>query len=256
MTVSPQAENGHTDIANVIVEKFCSYRISGEEWMVLWFILRKTYGWHKKEDLISLSQFAVGTGLKRQTVLRAISKLASKKIIAVIKNDDSQINLYRFNKDFDQWSPLSKKITVSSKKIMAVTNKDNRVSSIKGHTKENSTKEIITKTNIYIVEIISYLNEKTGKRFKTKSKETKSRICARLKDGFKIEDFKQVIDNKCSQWLNDPKMSAFLRPETLFGTKFESYLNEIPTDPVLSQFSDKTQRTIRNLQNWSPPDAE
>lgn len=142
---NPQTENGFTSIANEIAEKFCAYRISGEEWMVLWVVLRKTYGWNKKEDMISLSQFAVMTGLKRQTVLRAISKLSSKKILAVIKNDDSQINTYRFNKDFDQWSPLSKKIMVSSKKIMTVSKKDNQVSSKKGHTKETITKDTITK---------------------------------------------------------------------------------------------------------------
>lgn len=142
---SPQAEFGHIDIALEIVEKFCSYRISGEEWLVLWAILRKTYGWHKKEDRISLSQFAVLTGLKRQTVLRAILKLSSKKMIGVIKNDDSGINIYSFNKDFDKWAPLSKKITVESKKIMPVIKKDNGVESKKVHTKENNTKETITK---------------------------------------------------------------------------------------------------------------
>ncbi len=144
---NPQAENGHIDIALEVVEKFCSYRISGEEWLVLWAILRKTYGWHKKEDRISLSQFAVITGLKRQTVLRAISKLSSKKMIGVIKNDSSGINMYSFIKDFDKWEPLSKKITVSSKKIMPVIKKDNWGESKKGHTKENITKENIQKKN-------------------------------------------------------------------------------------------------------------
>jgi phage replication O-like protein O len=142
---NPQIEEGHIDLANEIVEQFCKYRISGEEWLVLWSIIRKTYGWKKKEDRIALSQFAVMTGLKRQTVLRAINKLSSKKIIAVIKNDDSGINIYSFNKNFDQWSPLSKKITVSSKKIISVIKKDNLLSSKKVHTKETITKETITK---------------------------------------------------------------------------------------------------------------
>lgn len=142
---NPQIEDGHIILANEIVEQFCKHRISGEEWLVLWSIIRKTYGWKKKEDRIALSQFAVMTGLKRQTVLRAINKLSSKKIIAVIKNDDSGINIYSFNKNFDQWSPLSKKITVSSKKIMGVIKKDNCLSSKKIHTKETITKETITK---------------------------------------------------------------------------------------------------------------
>jgi len=74
--------------------------------------------------------------------------------------------------------------------------------------------------------IINYLNEKTGKRFTTKSKSTIRTIKARLKESRTIEDFKKVIDIKCNQWLNDKKMCIYLRPETLFGSKFESYLNE------------------------------
>ncbi|MEH7186514.1 conserved phage C-terminal domain-containing protein [Bacillus toyonensis] len=75
-------------------------------------------------------------------------------------------------------------------------------------------------------DIVSYLNEKAGKSFKHKTAKTRSLINARFKDGFTIDDFKQVIDIKTAQWLNDSHMSQYLRPETLFGTKFEGYLNE------------------------------
>ncbi|MGD2278292.1 conserved phage C-terminal domain-containing protein [Bacillus wiedmannii] len=75
-------------------------------------------------------------------------------------------------------------------------------------------------------DIVSYLNEQAGKSFKHKTAKTRSLIKARFKDGFTIDDFKRVIDIKAAQWLNDSHMSQYLRPETLFGTKFESYLNE------------------------------
>lgn len=74
-------------------------------------------------------------------------------------------------------------------------------------------------------EIIDYLNEKTGSRYKHTSKKTQSLIKARFNDGFTLEDFKKVIDIKTDEW-KDTDMSKFLRPETLFGTKFESYLNQ------------------------------
>ena len=74
-------------------------------------------------------------------------------------------------------------------------------------------------------EIVQYLNQKTGKNFKSTSKATQRHIKARFTDGFVLDDFKQVIDKKCSDWLRDQKMKEYLRPETLFGTKFESYLN-------------------------------
>lgn len=74
-------------------------------------------------------------------------------------------------------------------------------------------------------EIINYLNQVTGKNYKTNSVINRKFITQRLNDGFTIEDFKQVITVKSTNWLNS-KMEQFLRPETLFSNKFESYLNE------------------------------
>ena len=73
--------------------------------------------------------------------------------------------------------------------------------------------------------IISHLNEKAGTSYRHTSKATQKHIKARLAEGFKIDDFNTVIDKKCAEWLGDVKMEKYLRPETLFGTKFESYLN-------------------------------
>ena len=78
-------------------------------------------------------------------------------------------------------------------------------------------------------EVVEYLNQKTGKNFKHTSKVTQRHIRARFAEGFTVNDFKQVIDKKCSDWLRDQKMKEYLRPETLFGTKFESYLNSKST---------------------------
>ncbi|MEH7373553.1 conserved phage C-terminal domain-containing protein [Neobacillus drentensis] len=74
--------------------------------------------------------------------------------------------------------------------------------------------------------IIQYLNEKTGKNFKSGSNKTKELIHARYGEGFTLEDFIRVIDLKSLEWQSDPLWNKFLRPETLFGTKFESYLNQ------------------------------
>ena len=90
---------------------------------------------------------------------------------------------------------------------------------------KSETKDIYI--NIYI-DIVEYLNEKANKNYKHNSDKTRRFIDARLNEGFTLEDFKKVIDNKCRSWLNDERMNQYLRPETLFGTKFESYLNEAP----------------------------
>lgn len=77
-----------------------------------------------------------------------------------------------------------------------------------------------------INEIVSFLNEKAKTSYRSSTPKTRQLIGARLKEKFVLEDFKKVIEFKCQQWLNDVKMSAYIRPETLFGTKFEGYLNE------------------------------
>jgi phage replication O-like protein O len=85
---NPQKENGYTVIANEILEALMRIRLSGEEWKCLLVILRKTYGWNKKEDKISLSQFVLMTGMKKQSVHRALKKLSSKNISSVSKKAD------------------------------------------------------------------------------------------------------------------------------------------------------------------------
>ena len=74
--------------------------------------------------------------------------------------------------------------------------------------------------------IVDYLNLKTGKHYKHSTGKTKRCIEARWNEGFTENEFRKVIDNMTSQWLNDEKMNQYLRPETLFGTKFEGYLNQ------------------------------
>lgn len=142
---NPQIENGYTKIANEFVDKFCRYRISGEEWLVLWVILRKTYGWNKPHDRISLSQFSELTGLDRRIVHRALHKLSSKKMIGVIKKDDSLIVSYYLTKNYKDWVVSSKKMTVIKKDDKGVINIDERVSSKKIPTKDTITKDNIQK---------------------------------------------------------------------------------------------------------------
>lgn len=84
--------------------------------------------------------------------------------------------------------------------------------------------EANTEYEYIIVSVIEYLNKKASTEFKTKTKSTVSHISARLRDGFKVDDFKKVIDDKVGEWKDDSKMSQYLRPETLFGNKFEGYL--------------------------------
>ena len=77
-----------------------------------------------------------------------------------------------------------------------------------------------------IKDVITYLNEVLSTKYKHNADYIKKHINARLSEGYTLEDFKTVIDKKYKCW-SGTEMAKFLRPETLFGTKFASYLNEL-----------------------------
>ncbi|MDK0634791.1 conserved phage C-terminal domain-containing protein [Clostridium perfringens] len=89
----------------------------------------------------------------------------------------------------------------------------------------NKDSSIRDTNNIIYSRVIEYLNSKTGKSYKSTTKKTQSLIKSRLDEGFNEEEFFKVIDNKISEW-KGTEYEKYLRPETLFGNKFEGYLNQ------------------------------
>ena len=77
-------------------------------------------------------------------------------------------------------------------------------------------------------EIVGYLNAKTGRNFNPDAKATKRCIKARWNEGYRLDDFKTVVDGKSAEWLGDPKMANYVKPDTLFSEKFDGYLNTAP----------------------------
>ena len=103
-------------------------------------------------------------------------------------------------------------------------------------------------------DVVDYLNEKLGTEYKPNSAVNKRLIDARAREGYSLDDFKKVIDNKCATWAHDSKMSKYLRPQTLFGTKFESYLNEkVPNKPPQADFNFLKDDTIENIPDDELP---
>lgn len=94
--------------------------------------------------------------------------------------------------------------------------------------KERIVEETTSKEEEHIPfsEIIGYLNERAGTRYRASTPKTQSHIRARWNEGYRLDDFKRVIEVKCAEWLRDAKMRKYLCPDTLFGTKFEKYLNQ------------------------------
>ena len=117
--------------------------------------------------------------------------------------------------------------------------------------KENEPEEVETissgEDDIY-KSIVDYLNLKTGSKYRPNSKKTKSFIKARLNEGYVLDNFKTVIDNKCESWIGT-KYEQYLRPETLFGNKFEGYLNEKHNDNTQPKKTYTTNVPNKNNSN-------
>jgi phage replication O-like protein O len=123
---SPQKENGYTAIANEILEHLVKVHLLGAEWDVLAFIIRKTYGYQKKLDVISLTQFESGTGLSRPTVVKTLKNLMARNMIVKVYLPDERIG-YTFIKDHEKWVVkehlLVKDKWVASKGVFTKTSK-------------------------------------------------------------------------------------------------------------------------------------
>ncbi len=136
---SPQKENGFTPIANEILEALCKVNLSPYESRVIWFLLRKTYGWKKKSDWISQSQFSEGLDLDRRHIHRTIKRLLRKEII-VISTDDKNRSACGFQKDYSKWRMSSLEMTAPLQ-MTRYAYTDDTGAPLQAHTKETIQKK-------------------------------------------------------------------------------------------------------------------
>jgi len=130
---------------------------------------------------------------------------------------------------------------------MNTNNNDNNViiKELKNKDKDLILKDTLSSKDERFAQVVEYLNIKSHKNYRL-GENTKKLIKARFKEGFTLNDFYKVIDNQCSKWLDDSKMSDYLRPQTLFGTKFESYLNAKEKPITDNYFLQKVWEMERN----------
>ncbi len=133
-----QLEDGHTRINNEVLGQLVKGGLLGAEYQVIFFVIRKTWGWGKKEDFISLTQFQAGTGLSRPTITKTIKNLVARKILVKGSSPATQLIAYRFNKYWKQWLVNTPQLV----KYTSVTSKEKLRKLVKVglHTKE-TTKE-------------------------------------------------------------------------------------------------------------------
>src|SRR3990167_654040 len=152
---SPQTEDGFLKIANELVVAFSRINLSPYESRIVWCVIRKTYGWGKRMDRISLSQFAKEVGIDRKSVHRTIRGLILKNII-VVSGATTRIIKYGIQKNYELWKVSSPKPLSGSRATNVSPGEPLSVVAGEPPTKETITKE--TSKDIYIG-ILTYLKK-------------------------------------------------------------------------------------------------
>lgn len=233
------------------------------------YIMRKVNHHRMKGDLPN-NQFKFTTrvaakdmSLSRATISRMICEFEEKGIIECIKKASmgESISIYEYateeksktmrkfepvKETFDE--PLDKPVQLSEFKVLSEF--DIPVCEIGDVAVGETSKikyinKVLNKDSIYY-RVVEYLNKKTSKNFKSTTNKTRSLVLARLNEGFVEEDFYRVIDIKSSEWLAT-NMEKYLRPETLFSNKFESYLNERTTSNLESKQINSNYQNTKNI---------
>lgn len=218
---------------------------------ILFALLYEAPAWAKEEIIENKAYYFVSRNLileelpmffeKSDTVYRNLKVLQEKGLIEYIKQGKK--DLIRITAKGKTWNEF--KDNNSEKNPSSEQNSEKNPSNLgkKSEKQENNSEKNPTNNNtIYnynntntnilnniYSSVIDYLNkktERTGKeKYSSTSTKTQKLIKARLREKYELEDFKIVIDKKCKEWLGTD-MEKYLRPETLFGNKFESYLKQ------------------------------
>lgn len=243
---TPQLENGYVRIATETMKELAKIRISGQAYQVLNFIFLKTYGWQKKEDKISLSQFVSGTNLSKVAVCKALNKLSEMNIIirkwGSTKKGNKTPSIYRFQKNYRTWKALPKKVTLP-KKVKGSTKKGNRVVPIMVHTKDTITKDTITKDTIP-----PYIPPQLWKEFIIHRKMLRKPL---------TEKAKSLVINKIKKLKekgNNPVELLEAAIEKGWLTVYPPKNGNKPQPKTFQQIA--RERTAKTLSNWQPKGAQ
>ncbi len=192
---------------------------------------------------------------EQQELLLAITKYMFEDIEPSL-NDKQQKIFNNLKRPLDKSKNNSKNATKKKQDENEKETKQKRNENekeTKEHTHQDVNVNVIVNDNVnvknipleVIKDIIDYLNMKSNSSYKYSTEKTKSLIKARINDGFTLEDFKKVIDNKCDEWIGTD-FEKFLRPETLFSNKFESYLNQKTSTKPMSK-NDKQWEILKGV---------
>ena len=151
--------------------------------------------------------------------------------LTLLSNNFTTLSTCKTEKEIDKEKELEQdlKLDINKEYIVEGTSPNEQSSSFTFPTwlEETAIKDLEKTKHKELWIPIAYLNQVANKRYKFVDK-TKRLLLARFKEDYTLEDFKQVIDIKTAEWKDSPEFSKYLRPETLFGSKFDGYLNQKP----------------------------
>ena len=185
---------------------------------------------HTSED-----KLATRWGVSRNTVRKFLTLLEKDGMISMKKSRQTGTTYKVLNYNVYQgFSEEKKHQTAQRIEHQTAQQKDNdlnnelHINKNEKNEKNEKKKDIVEQEldPIPYREIIDYLNQKAGKNFKHSAAGNKKVIKARWNEGYRVDEFKRVIDVKAAEWLNDENMNQYLQPSTLFGNKFDQYLNQ------------------------------
>ena len=175
----------------------------------------------------SLKYICDWTNISKNSCIANLKKLLAKNLIIKKEKEINGIKFCEYSTNLNSIQetciPIQETCTNNINNNIE-TNIDNKLSILDNVKKEKSSKnDLILKENIKC--IIDYLNESIGSKYKYNTKGTIRDIKARFSEGYVLDDFYDVIDKKVKEWINT-EFEQYLRPSTLFGSKFENYLNQ------------------------------
>ena len=170
---------------------------------------------------ISMRQMASESGLEIKEVKIMIKRLECN--LGVIRYDDATKELLILNWHKYNWTKSVKCTIAVKNEALKIKNESFRSYILKMLGCDKELEDDLSNKS-FVEEVVKYLNKKTGKNFNLNSGNSKL-ILERKKEGYGLNDFKTVIDKKTEEW-KECEMENFLRPSTLFGDKFDEYLNE------------------------------
>lgn len=230
---SPQKENGFTPIAHEILEHLMCVRMSGAEWQYAVCIFRKTYGFQKKEDWVTNTQVMEMTGLCKERVSEAKTRLIKRNIVTENRNKIS------FQKDWEKWVELRKNVSNSYGKTYRELRK-----------------------SVHTIDTITIDNKLASKDAKSSMKKNSFRYQEN-----KHQDFEEVIDLDTGEEVPDPedevkkKVTALLEwAETLRGKKFvdaptqRKFIHSLRTLKISPTDIKNTYRELLQSDYWQNQD--